>query len=71
MSFVPLGPLGPFVQDSLEEALTAKRSAEANVDALRSQTKGLEREYDRLLAEHDEVQRRLARAGGGYDKKSS
>jgi len=37
---------------------------------------GLEREYDRLLAEHDGLQRKLARLGGGgqqfaADKKSA
>lgn len=38
---------------------------------------GLTREYDRLLAEHDKLQRQLARAGGGgggggySDKKSA
>lgn len=39
---------------------------------------GLEREYDRLLAEHDGLQRKVARLGGGgggqqfaADKKSA
>ncbi len=40
---------------------------------VRSQAKGLETEYDRLLAEHDELQRRLRRAdptfGGGRANK--
>lgn len=33
--------------------------------ALKTQAKGLENEYDRLLAENDELKRQLARAGVG------
>ncbi len=35
---------------------------------------GLENEYDRLLAEHDELKRQMARAGlsaGPFDKKDA
>lgn len=40
----------------------ANAAAKAEVDAVRAQAKGLEREYDRLLAEHDALKRRLAQA---------
>jgi hypothetical protein len=44
------------------------------LQVVRSQAKGLEAEYDRLLAEHDELQRRLRRTdptygGGGRSNK--
>jgi len=39
--------------------------AERNLAALKTQSKGLESEYDRLLAEHDELKRQMARAGLG------
>ena len=44
------------------------------LQVVRSQAKGLETEYDRLLAEHDELQRRLRRTdptygGGGRSNK--
>ncbi len=54
------------MQSSLDEALAAKRGAEATADALQLQSKGLEREYDRLLAEMG----RLEGSSGPADKKS-
>jgi chromosome segregation ATPase len=51
-------------------------AAEANLSALKTQARGLENEYDRLLAENDQLKTRLARAGlgepvaaGGFAKK--
>jgi hypothetical protein len=38
----------------------------AQVEALQAQAKGLEREYDRLLAEHDALKRRLAQADPAF-----
>jgi len=56
--------------DKLVSAEKARRKAENNADALATQAKGLENEYDRLLASHDELQRRLSRldpGAGGAD----
>eukprot|EP00887_Chlorella_sp_A99_P005733 scaffold1.g5733.t1 len=52
----------------------AQRGAETNLSAFKTQYQGLANEYDRLLSEKDELQRRLQRAGlaapgGGADKK--
>ncbi|EFN50774.1 hypothetical protein CHLNCDRAFT_142489 [Chlorella variabilis] len=47
----------------LEKANKAHSLAESNLSALKTQSKGLENEYDRLLSEHDELRRQLQRAG--------
>jgi hypothetical protein len=47
-------------------AAAAAKAAEARADALQSQAKGLEREYDRLLAENDGLKRRLAQADAAF-----
>eukprot|EP00884_Botryococcus_braunii_P010705 jgi/Botrbrau1/19636/Bobra.0003s0006.1 len=52
----------------LEEAVKARKTAEANAAALKTQSKGLENEYDRLLAELDMVKRRLRIADPTYSE---
>lgn len=52
------------LQEDKEAADRARKTAVNNADALKSQYKGLENEYDRLLAENDELKRQLSRAGG-------
>ncbi|KAI8462373.1 MAG: hypothetical protein J3K34DRAFT_527801 [Monoraphidium minutum] len=52
------------LQGAAEEAAAARKSAVAQVDAIREQSKGLEREYDRLLAEHDKLRRAYEQAVG-------
>lgn len=62
------------LQDALEAAQAAAKTATANEAAVKEQAKGLNREYDRLLAENDELKRRLARFDGQFasgDKKST
>lgn len=59
---------------ALQEARAAQAAAERDLQVVRSQAKGLETEYDRLLSEHDELQRRLRRCdptygGGGRSNK--
>ena len=46
----------------------AHAEAERNLSALKVQSRGLESEYDRLLAENDELKRR-GRADGAAGKK--
>eukprot|EP00879_Flechtneria_rotunda_P010350 GHRR01010823.1.p1 GENE.GHRR01010823.1~~GHRR01010823.1.p1 ORF type:complete len:236 (+),score=62.90 GHRR01010823.1:125-832(+) len=62
------------LQEALQEAQTASQAAEKTTVAIKAQSKGLEREYDRLLSESDGLKRRLARFDphflGGGDKKS-
>ncbi|KAK9861931.1 hypothetical protein WJX84_011919 [Apatococcus fuscideae] len=55
------------LKNELREAREAQRlaeqkknEAENNVQAIKSQSKGLEKEYDRLLAENDELKQQLA-----------
>lgn len=60
----------------LDDAKAEAAAATKNLAAVKAQAQGLEREYDRLLAEHDGLQRKLARLGGGgqqfaADKKSA
>ncbi|KAK9831508.1 hypothetical protein WJX81_003958 [Elliptochloris bilobata] len=66
------------VQGKLGKAEKARNTALANADALQSQAKGLEAEYDRLLAENDGLKRRLSRMDPSFqashrpsDKKST
>lgn len=62
------------VQEALEAAQAEGKSAASNAAALKAQSQGLEREYDRLLAENDNLKRRLARFDAGFsatDKKSA
>ncbi|WIA15997.1 hypothetical protein OEZ85_012733 [Tetradesmus obliquus] len=62
------------VQEALEVAQAEAKSAASNAAALKAQSQGLEREYDRLLAENDNLKRRLARFDAGFsatDKKSA
>ncbi|KAI3423928.1 hypothetical protein D9Q98_009762 [Chlorella vulgaris] len=47
----------------VEKANRAHHQAETDLAAVRTQSKGLESEYDRLLAEHDDLKRQLQRAG--------
>ena len=49
-----------WLQAQLQEAQATRKAAVANAEALKSQSKGLENEYDRLLAENDRLKRRLA-----------
>mmetsp|Transcript_64871 Transcript_64871/g.204900 ORF Transcript_64871/g.204900 Transcript_64871/m.204900 type:complete len:267 (+) Transcript_64871:148-948(+) len=42
-----------------------KRRAKAEVEAIKLQSQGLEKEYDRLLEENDGMRRKLARLEGG------
>jgi phage shock protein A len=62
------------LQEALEVARAEAKAAATNEAAVKSQAKGLEREYDRLMSEVDELKRRLARYDGQYaaagDKKS-
>lgn len=53
------------LREELHQARADMAVAERNAQVLKSQSAGLETEYDRLLAELDESQRRLQRAGGG------
>ncbi|KIZ04873.1 hypothetical protein MNEG_3089 [Monoraphidium neglectum] len=53
------------LQAAADEAAAARRGAQAQVEAMRDQSKGLEREYDRLLAEHDRLRRDYDQATGG------
>lgn len=53
------------LQARLSKANEAQAKAESNLSAVRTQSQGLANEYDRLLAEHDELKRQLARAGMG------
>jgi hypothetical protein len=62
---VPLAPAHLPLQDQLDKAKQDAKTAQQNADAVKAQAKGLEREYDRLLAEHDALQRNMARGGGG------
>ncbi|KAK9840063.1 hypothetical protein WJX74_002761 [Apatococcus lobatus] len=64
-------------QEAQRLAETAKHEAENNVQAIKNQSKGLEKEYDRLLAENDDLKQQLARfqpsfganaAGGRKDR---
>lgn len=50
-------------QEQRDAAVKAQHAAEANAAALKSQAKGLENEYDRLLADFDSLQVQLARGG--------
>jgi len=52
------------LEPQLQEARQAQSAAERNLQVVKSQAKGLETEYDRLLAELDDVNRRLKRAEG-------
>ncbi|KAL3158145.1 hypothetical protein ABBQ32_011740 [Trebouxia sp. C0010 RCD-2024] len=49
------------LQNKLDEALEARRRAVGDAEALTRQSKGLEKEYDRLLEENDELKRKLSR----------
>ncbi|KAL4421328.1 hypothetical protein ABPG75_010619 [Micractinium tetrahymenae] len=53
------------LQASLATANKEHAAAESNLAALKTQCRGLENEYDRLLAELDEAKRQLSRAGLG------
>jgi uncharacterized protein YdcH (DUF465 family) len=44
----------------------AKAAAEARVDAMLSQIKGFDKEYDRVLEENKQLQRRLAQVDAGH-----
>lgn len=62
------------LQASLDDTNKEHAAAESNMAALKTQCRGLENEYDRLLAEHDELKRQMARAGlgvGPFDKKDA
>ncbi|KAK9809219.1 hypothetical protein WJX72_011554 [[Myrmecia] bisecta] len=48
------------IEAKLEEAQAIRKTAVANAEALKSQSKGLENEYDRLLADYDKLKSRLA-----------
>ena len=48
-------------QAQLKAAIAAKEKAERDASALKEQSSSMNREYDRLLAEHDMAQRKLAR----------
>jgi len=47
-------------QDAIDAAQKAKSVADAKVEALLSQIKGFDKEYDRVLDENKGLQRRLA-----------
>eukprot|EP00891_Asterochloris_glomerata_P006411 jgi/Astpho2/6411/Aster-08096 len=49
----------------LKAANAAKEKAERDASALKEQSSSMNREYDRLLAEHDMAQRKLARLEPG------
>ncbi|KAI7838922.1 hypothetical protein COHA_007328 [Chlorella ohadii] len=64
------------LQAAKENSEQEHAAAEANLSALKTQARGLENEYDRLLAQNDQLKTRLARAGlgepvaaGGFAKK--
>lgn len=48
------------LQSKLDEATEDRRRAKADAEALKSQSKGLEKEYDRLLQENDDLKRKLS-----------
>ncbi len=52
-------------QAQLKAANAAKEKAERDASALKEQSSSMNREYDRLLAEHDMAQRKLARLEPG------
>ena len=56
---LPLSSL--HAQAQLKAAVAAKEKAERDASALKEQSSSMNREYDRLLAEHDMAQRKLAR----------
>ncbi len=55
------------LQREVDEARAEAKAAASSLAALKAQAGGLEREYDRLLSEHDSLKRQVARSGG--DKK--
>jgi len=53
------------------EADKKRQAAELNLDALKSQTRGLENEYDRLLATNDSLQKKLSQLQPGDTRPAS
>lgn len=54
------------ISGSLAAASSSSLKCIPLLQVVRSQAKGLETEYDRLLSEHDELQRRLRRTDPTY-----
>jgi len=52
-----------------DEALNKVESLENQLNALKRQAEGTNREYDRLMAEHEKLQRKLGEAGAGDSRK--
>jgi len=52
-----------------DEALNKVESLENQLNALKRQAEGTNREYDRLMAEHEKLQRQLGEAGAGDGRK--
>jgi len=52
-----------------DEALDKVESLKKQLDALKRQAEGTNKEYDRLMAEHEKLQRRMEGVGGGDGKK--
>ena len=53
------------LEKELKEAKEELRKANKNVESMKSQSKSLTDEYDRLLAEHGKLEKKLRIAGGG------
>ena len=54
------------MQAAVDAAEKAKVVAEARVEAMLSQIKGFDKEYDRVLDENKQLQRRLAQVDAGH-----
>ena len=52
-----------------DEALQKVQSLENQLNALKRQAEGTNKEYDRLMGEHEKLQRKMEQAGGGDGKK--
>jgi len=52
-----------------DEALQKVQSLENLLNALKRQAEGTNKEYDRLMGEHEKLQRKMEQAGGGDGKK--
>jgi len=52
-----------------DEALQKVQSLENQLNALKRQAEGTNKEYDRLMGEHEKLQRKMEAAGGGDGKK--
>lgn len=58
------------LKDAADEAQATAASAEARVSAMVAQVKGMDKEYDRLLAENAQLQRLLAQYDPSYARQS-